>query len=159
MSGIATWTPELIAKLRDLWEQKTPQLSTAAIGDRLGVSKNAAIAKAHRIHLSERPSPIRRSGLPSAPAPQRLPPLQGSTLPALTSADTDPCSRHLESAAPPTWTVWCDQLPHNAFNAIRRAQHKADCPVTAQRMSLRLWECTCGASQPGSEVVAEPVKR
>jgi GcrA cell cycle regulator len=53
------WTPEQIGQLTQLWSEG---LSTAEIGKRLGISKNAVVGKAHRLHLSSRPSPIKRVG-------------------------------------------------------------------------------------------------
>ena len=50
------WTPAVIGKLRSLWDEG---LSTAAIGVRMGISKNAVVGKAHRLNLPARPSPIR----------------------------------------------------------------------------------------------------
>ena len=50
------WTSALIGKLRSLWDEG---LSTAAIGVRMGFSKNAVVGKAHRLNLPARPSPIR----------------------------------------------------------------------------------------------------
>ena len=50
------WNDASVAKLRALWAEG---LSTAEVGRRLGVSKNAAVGKAHRLHLPARPSPIR----------------------------------------------------------------------------------------------------
>ena len=54
--------------------------STAEIGRQLGISKNAVIGKAHRLKLSQRPSPIRvappgepRPSRRSRPSPQTLP--------------------------------------------------------------------------------------
>ena len=57
------WAEETIVRLRTLWDEG---LSTAEIGRRLGVSKNAVVGKAHRLDLPARPSPIRRDG--SGPA-------------------------------------------------------------------------------------------
>lgn len=51
------WTPEAIERLRALWAEGH---STAEIGRRMGVSKNAVVGKAHRLNLPARPSPIRR---------------------------------------------------------------------------------------------------
>ena len=51
------WTPETIHRLRTLWAEG---LSTAVIGTRMGVSKNAIVGKAHRLNLPARPSPIAR---------------------------------------------------------------------------------------------------
>jgi hypothetical protein len=49
------WAEETIVRLRTLWDEG---LSTAEIGRRLGVSKNAVVGKAHRLDLPARPSPI-----------------------------------------------------------------------------------------------------
>ena len=63
------WTDELIARLRALWAEGH---STAEIGRRMGISKNAVVGKAHRLQLTARPSPIQRGELgtrrPAAPA-------------------------------------------------------------------------------------------
>ena len=84
------WTEESIDRLKSLW---TEGLSTAEIGRRLGISKNAVVGKAHRLNLPSRPSPIRRaegSAAPRAAAPKRA---QGPTLP--------PLSPSVNSALPP----------------------------------------------------------
>lgn len=62
------WTEEQITRLRALWAEGH---STAEIGRRMGISKNAVVGKAHRLNLSARPSPIRR--VPGAPAAPRAP--------------------------------------------------------------------------------------
>jgi GcrA cell cycle regulator len=51
------WTSEAIDRLRGLWAEGH---STAEIGRRMGISKNAVVGKAHRLNLPARPSPIRR---------------------------------------------------------------------------------------------------
>jgi GcrA cell cycle regulator len=51
------WTPELMEQLAALW---TEGHSTAEIGRRLGISKNAVVGKAHRLSLKPRPSPLKR---------------------------------------------------------------------------------------------------
>ncbi|MDB5368615.1 MAG: GcrA cell cycle regulator [Roseomonas sp.] len=61
------WTPEAIEALRGFWSEGH---STAEIGRRMGISKNAVVGKAHRLNLSARPSPIRRD----AAAPQAVTP-------------------------------------------------------------------------------------
>ncbi len=73
------WNDETIGRLRSLWAEGH---STAEIGRRMGVSKNAVVGKAHRLNLSSRPSPIRRDGekTPRRRQPRRV---HGSTLPAL----------------------------------------------------------------------------
>jgi GcrA cell cycle regulator len=78
------WNDETIARLRTLWNEG---LSTAEIGRRMGVSKNAVVGKAHRLGLAARPSPIRRdasgSSTPRVVAPRRI---VGPTLPPLGAA-------------------------------------------------------------------------
>jgi GcrA cell cycle regulator len=74
------WTEEFIVRLRALWAEGH---STAEIGRRLGVSKNAVVGKAHRLDLPPRPSPIRRDG-PGASRPRPPRRISGPTLPPLT---------------------------------------------------------------------------
>lgn len=64
------WTHEAIERLRAFW---TEGHSTAEIGRRMGVSKNAVVGKAHRLNLSARPSPIRRDAQPRAERPRAAP--------------------------------------------------------------------------------------
>ena len=87
------WSEELIARLRDLWAEGH---STAEIGRRLSVSKNAVVGKAHRLDLPARPSPIRRDGerKPRRPAPRRG---SGPTLPPLSCTQQAPLSDHVPS--------------------------------------------------------------
>lgn len=75
------WNEDAIAKLRVLWDEGH---STAAIGRRLGVSKNAVVGKAHRLSLPPRPSPIRRDAVARPLAARRS---VGSTLPPLVNAE------------------------------------------------------------------------
>ena len=79
------WNEDAIARLRALWAEGH---STAEIGRRMGVSKNAVVGKAHRLNLPARPSPIRREasgGTPPRPsAPRRV---TGPTLPPLSAAE------------------------------------------------------------------------
>ena len=81
------WSDEVIGQLRGLW---TEGLSTAEIGRRLGVTKNAIVGKAHRLDLAARPSPIRRD--PDAAPPRRAPVrrMEGPTLPPLPSTTCEP---------------------------------------------------------------------
>ncbi len=53
------WAEDTIVRLRSLWDEG---LSTAEIGRRLGITKNAVVGKAHRLDLPARPSPIRLGG-------------------------------------------------------------------------------------------------
>ena len=77
------WNDEAIARLRMLWDEGH---STAEIGRRLGVTKNAVVGKSHRLNLPPRPSPIRRGSegqAPRRPQPRRV---TGPTLPQLAPA-------------------------------------------------------------------------
>jgi GcrA cell cycle regulator len=84
------WDDETIRLLRDLWTQGH---STAEIGRRLGVSKNAIVGKAHRLDLDARPSPIRRDAAkPASDRPAPYPRVGGPTLPPLASTGGQPLS-------------------------------------------------------------------
>jgi GcrA cell cycle regulator len=68
------WTPEQITQLTQLWREG---LSTAEIGKRLGISKNAVVGKAHRLPAIVRHTTHARPAVPAAaaaPAPQPAPP-------------------------------------------------------------------------------------
>jgi len=85
------WSEDIIAKLRVLWAEG---LSTAEIGRRLNISKNAVVGKAHRLNLPPRPSPIRRGEGDGAPARPALPRrAMGPTLPPLAAAIGAPALR------------------------------------------------------------------
>lgn len=96
------WTTEAIERLRALWAEG---LSTAEIGRRMGISKNAVVGKAHRLQLSARPSPIRRDAQAPRPAPAgrsaTLPPLRMSAMPPRPEAriETRPETRAVPVAA------------------------------------------------------------
>ena len=77
------WNAEAIDRLRALWAEGH---STAEIGRRMGVSKNAVVGKAHRLSLPARPSPIRRDVI-AAPRPA---PARRHTLPPLRAALREP---------------------------------------------------------------------
>ncbi|HTU55017.1 MAG TPA: GcrA family cell cycle regulator [Acetobacteraceae bacterium] len=89
------WTEELIARLRGLWDEGH---STAEIGRRLGVSKNAVVGKAHRLNLPARPSPIRRDANSQLPRTRRI--ARGPTLPPLKAASLADHGARLASRAP-----------------------------------------------------------
>ena len=68
------WNATTIARLRSLWAEGH---STAEIGRRMGVSKNAVVGKSHRLNLPARLSPIRSdcSRTPRLPRRPRCPAL------------------------------------------------------------------------------------
>src|SRR5215472_10744294 len=82
------WSDDRIRQLRRLWSEGH---STAEIGRRMGISKNAVVGKAHRLDLPARPSPIRTGGSPRAPrAPRRQPvPTLADTMPLSCLRDPD----------------------------------------------------------------------
>jgi GcrA cell cycle regulator len=92
------WDEEIIRHLRELWAQG---LSTAEIGRRLNVSKNAIVGKAHRLDLDARPSPIRRDGAkPTQERPASYPRMAGPTLPPLASTSAVPVAAHTSNIQP-----------------------------------------------------------
>ena len=80
------WNEEIIGRLRALWAEG---LSTAEIGRRMGISKNAVVGKAHRLNLPSRPSPIRRSTGEPRLVVRRV---CGPTLPPLPAHSVTPAS-------------------------------------------------------------------
>lgn len=55
----AEWSADAIERLRIMWDAG---LSASEIARREGRSKNSIVGKAHRLHLTPRPSPIREKG-------------------------------------------------------------------------------------------------
>jgi GcrA cell cycle regulator len=78
---MSEWPDARIERLKCLW---TEGHSTAEIGRRMGLSKNAVVGKAHRLSLDARPSPIQRSDAtqPAKPVSVRVP-RGASTLPVI----------------------------------------------------------------------------
>ena len=62
------WTQDRVEQLGQLWAQG---LSTAEIGRRLGLTKNAVVGKAHRLSLNPRPSPLKAPPRQSARQPRK----------------------------------------------------------------------------------------
>ncbi|MBP0462525.1 GcrA cell cycle regulator [Roseomonas sp. PWR1] len=72
------WTAEAIERLKALWAEGH---STAEIGRRMGISKNAVVGKAHRLNLPARPSPIRRDAAPRpVPVPRAPRPMPAARI-------------------------------------------------------------------------------
>ena len=91
------WTEETIERLRALWAEG---LSTAEIGRRMGISKNAVVGKAHRLNLPARPSPIRRDASGAAPRPPAPRRITGPTLPPLATSEAAPLAEPTRAALP-----------------------------------------------------------
>jgi len=81
-----SWTDGIITRLKQLWSEGH---STAEIGRRLNVSKNAVIGKAHRLELPGRLSPIRRSEAERQHRVRLPQPRRGGTV--LATLPTLPC--------------------------------------------------------------------
>ena len=96
----SVWTGERILALRRLWSEGH---TTAEIGRRMGVSKNAVVGKAHRLDLPARPTPIRRPDTGIRPTPRRIerppvPPL--AALVRLGSCPDEPTAARTSPIAP-----------------------------------------------------------
>jgi GcrA cell cycle regulator len=112
MAGLE-WPEDVTARLRVLWDEGH---STSEIGRRLGVSKNAIVGKAHRLDLTARPSPIKRSGMGSyVPAPRPIAPKV--TLPTLASTASAPVVPKPVFVQPPK-----PQIPLPLPNPIARGR-------------------------------------
>jgi GcrA cell cycle regulator len=145
------WDEETIRLLRDLWTQGH---STAEIGRRLGVSKNAIVGKAHRLDLDARPSPIRRDGAKTAvERPACYPRTAGPTLPPLASAGGQGVAAPPPNVQPLRVTL--AQLPHQSLGprpampsppASRPAQSPA--PVQGRRSAP---SCCWPLGEPGTK--------
>lgn len=120
------WTDNTLATLRRLWEEKH---STAKIGRRMGISKNAIVGKARRIGLPSRPSPIK----PSKPGETRAPRLQRPPVPRL--ADMMP----LRGCCPDT-----------AASAAPATRPAPSAPATRQLASVGTKPCCWPLGEPGT---------
>ena len=89
------WTDDVIGRLKALWLEGH---STAEIGRKMGISKNAVVGKAHRLNLAGRPSPIRRG--PPGERPRR-PVVKRVTGPTLPTMEAPPVRGVAPAAATP----------------------------------------------------------
>ncbi len=126
------WTDESITRLRSLWQEG---LSTAEIGRRMQITKNAVVGKAHRLDLTARPSPIRkidgRDGAAAAPrtTASRTAPRPAAQKPAMVVERPRAAAQsHVRSS---------DQMAHQSGEQQRHAQLTT--PAAAQqRDNVRL---------------------
>ena len=115
------WNEEAITRLRALWDEG---LSTAEIGRRMNVSKNAVVGKAHRLGLVARPSPIRREAATSVSASAFPAPGRGSD-----AAAACPAGRRRRSLPP---------LPERPVVAAPVAPRLRAAPARASRLECLL---------------------
>jgi GcrA cell cycle regulator len=140
------WTDETIAKLRTLWAEG---LSTAEIGRRLNISKNAVVGKAHRLNLPPRPSPIRRAEGDAAPKPAQPKRTQGPTLPPLAASIAQPmpvmrtlmaAPKPVQRATPCCWPIGEPGKPSFHFCSAAATPGKPYCEEHASIAYVRVRE-------------------
>ena len=118
------WTDESITRLRSLWQEG---LSTAEIGRRMQITKNAVVGKAHRLTLSPRPSPIRK-GL-EKPDPASIVPSAAAVVPPAATPRPRPAS----SAVPEPVAASPDTiLPQRRPLSVVGAPHPEPRPALAE---------------------------
>ena len=139
------WNDETIARIRALWSEGH---STAEIGRRMGISKNAVVGKAHRLNLPARPSPIRRGTGEKRVAPRSaIRRVTGPTLPALQSVPRVQQSvpaYPVQDAAPQSEP----RLP--AHPPVQRAPVMLRSVPSQPRMSGRVSSCCWPLGEPGT---------
>lgn len=128
------WTEETIARLRQLWAEGH---STAEIGRRMGISKNAVVGKAHRLQLEARPSPIRRDGAavrrPPTPRPLAPPAAEGPReRPASPPLRAVPAPRSTVRTMPCCWPIGEPGTPEFRFCDEPAMAGKPYCGAHAQ---------------------------
>ncbi len=137
------WNDETITRLRALWAEG---LSSAEIGRRMGISKNAVVGKAGRLDLPPRTSPIRkladgqprkvytkRQPTPGLTLPQGGQSLRGNTLAAL--------------------RVMPQRRDAAALATIFNARPAADCQWPTS--NGKPWTFCCATAAPGRSYCSE----
>ena len=150
-TGTIDWDADAIGRLRYLWAEGH---STAEIGRRMNISKNAVVGKAHRLDLPARPSPIRRDAVRTArPARPTCPPLAElvPTAPPLVKVPTPSTSRRIPTTAafkfgntPCCWPIGEPSRPSFHFCGADSVLGKPYCPDhcgLAYRKPRRSLEC------------------
>lgn len=129
------WNDEAIARLRALWAEGH---STAEIGRRMGVSKNAVVGKAHRLNLSARPSPIRRD--PTGASSRRSTPrrVTGPTLPSLASSEMPTPSPLAKPIQPLPQRVVNQGASHHQAAAQGQREHRPEARDYAAAPAVRV---------------------
>ena len=135
------WTTEAIEQLRAFWADGH---STAEIGRRMGISKNAVVGKAHRLNLSARPSPIRRDAAGEAverPAPQ---PRRAAAPPPPSLRDAAPLHRLETPVALPPAPVAV--APQSVVRPFPRASARTCCWPLGEPGTPEFRFCSAGAA-------------
>ncbi len=133
------WNEETITCLRQFWQDGH---STAEIGRRMGVTKNAVVGKAHRLMLAPRPSPIRRD-LPDGHVPRRSAPRR-ATGPTLPAPNLPPVAA---SAPPVAVRAVAPPPPQHMPSPQAPVQLRA---VAAPRAAVRVSTCCWPIGDPGT---------
>jgi GcrA cell cycle regulator len=133
------WPPERDAALVQLWADRC--LSTAEIGRRLGISKNAVVGRSHRLHLEGRPSPIiRRGDSPKVrqPRPARstlrleeIAPIREAAPPVSQPPEPIPAAERLPG--PCCWPIGHPGTPNFAFCGEQTRPGRPYCKEHCQR--------------------------
>lgn len=131
------WNEEAIARLRGLWDDGH---STAEIGRRLGITKNAVVGKAHRLNLAARPSPIRRPSSDSTPRVPTARRVSGPTLPPLASPQPHAELRQTAAVAVAPAPVAAAPKPAPVLHAV----------PAAPRPAARVPACCWPTGEPGT---------
>lgn len=137
---MAEWADETIERLRKLWDEG---LSTAEIGRRLGVSKNAVVGRAHRMNLPARPSPIRYANGVS-PKPPRVKRAATATLPPLASIQA-------KLTAPPMAAYAPVQFRAPKPPVTRPVEPRQTIQVAARTPPTFRGECCWPIGEPGTK--------
>ncbi|WP_043558066.1 GcrA family cell cycle regulator [Parasaccharibacter apium] len=152
------WTDELIARLKELWEQG---LSTAEIGRQLSITKNAVVGKAHRLGLPPRPSPIRNKAAAEGSAkPARTRTRKAEVTSeaveekAASAAPAKPVEKK-KAAAPKVVKV----SPAAAEEPAKPASVKADRPAGAEKPAKASAPKAAAAAPAENPKAAEPAAR
>jgi GcrA cell cycle regulator len=115
------WTQEQVDALGKLWIEG---LTTAEIGRRLGITKNAVVGKVNRLHLAPRQSPIKRVEKPPVIE------LKGPACSWPIGHPREP-GFHFCGAAPVTGKPYCTEHAAKAYVAPSRPSRsdRSDRPV------------------------------
>ena len=144
------WTEETIERLRSLWQEG---LSTAEIGRRMSITKNAVVGKAHRLVLSARPSPIRKvirlgdAGPSQAARPARVPAASEAVSGSVTHLAPRPA---IQAAAVDQGPDDIDRAPTNVM-PLRPGQGSAARPSSAAGTLVRPSAASRDADAPRHE--------